>query len=102
MLNGAGVPAGYREPTDYAIVVGINDYNTGIPALQGAINDARLFRHWLVDENGGGLDPSNVTFICSVNPSNGRPLREEIEDAILRYYTYQNETGRPRGRRLYM
>jgi hypothetical protein len=102
MLNGTRMPAVYREPTDYAIVVGINHYKAGIPTLQGAVNDAGLFRRWLIDPHGGGLDPNHVTFICSANPPNGRPLREEIEDAILGYYAWQNETGRARGRRLYL
>ena len=50
MTNETGRQAGHREPTDYAIVVGINDYNSGIPVLRGAVNDARLFREWLLGQ----------------------------------------------------
>jgi hypothetical protein len=102
MTNETGRLAAHRRPTDYAIVVGINDYNSGIPVLQGAVNDARLFREWLLDPNGGGLDPNNITFICSTSPPNGKPLREEIEDVILSYFTHRHQTSEPRGRRLYL
>ena len=53
----------FAHPTDHAIVVGINGYQSGIPSLQGCINDAELFHEWLVDPAGGGLDPVNVHLI---------------------------------------
>jgi hypothetical protein len=102
MPNGTTHPPGYRAPTDYAIVVGIDDYNAGIPALQGCVNDALLFQEWLLDPDGGGLDPANIHFIQSSKPPNGRPPRDEIENLILTYYDHQNTTGRSRGRRLYL
>lgn len=92
----------HAHPTDHAIVVGIDGYQPGIPALQGCINDARLFRDWLIDPGGGGLDPDNVHLITGPIPATGRPDRAQIEDIVLGYYTHLTTTGERRGRRLYL
>lgn len=103
MSNGTTDPGAYSAPTDYAIVVGINGYNGEIPKLQGCVNDAQLFRSWLIKPDGGGLDPNNVTSIYAPEPSpDGKPRRDEIEDLILAFYAHQNQTGQARGRRLYL
>jgi hypothetical protein len=94
--------AAFVAPDDYAVVVGIDHYPADIPMLRGCVNDATLFESWLLDPGGGGLDPTHITRICSVNPPNGKPPREDVEDVILHYFRHRMETGRPRGRRLYL
>jgi|EndMetStandDraft_5_1072996.scaffolds.fasta_scaffold65051_2 Caspase domain len=93
----------YLAPNDHAIIVGINRYRTGVAApLNGAVNDAKLFREWAIRPDGGGLNPDNVTLILS--PDNGPfvPSRDEIETEIRQFYERGFETGQPVGRRLYL
>lgn len=45
--------------SDHAIVVGIKTY-PGLQNLDGPCNDALAFRDWLLDPDGGNLDPGNV------------------------------------------
>lgn len=98
-IQGAQPP--YAHPDDHAIVVGIDHYSSGIPQLQGSINDCHLFCRWLLDTDGGGLDPSNVRLFIS-DPADAEPIRDQIEDLILQYYEHRIETGRMVGRRLYL
>lgn len=98
----------YRAPNDHAIVVGIDSYQPGIPALKGCVNDANLFYDWLVDPNGGGLNPANVELVTARVPGDGapptgRPDRGEIEDLIIQgYYRHKFDTGDRKGRRVYL
>jgi len=92
----------FVAPDDYAVVVGIDHYAAELPMLQGCVNDAKLFESWLLDPGGGGLDRDHIARICSVNPPNGKPLRDDVEDEILQYFRHRMQTGRPRGRRLYL
>lgn len=102
MPDDVAVAAPHRAPNDHAIVVGINGYQAGIPVLKGCVNDADLFHRWLVDGDGGGLDPANVSLIRAPAPPSGKPERAQIEDIILGYYAHLTSTGRRKGRRLYL
>lgn len=54
---------------DYAILVGISQYpNPGFPPLQGPPRDVERFRRWLIDPQGGDVDPQNITVIVSPDP----------------------------------
>jgi hypothetical protein len=66
----------------YGIVVGINDY-TGFSPLRHAIKDAEDFYEWLVDPNGGNVDPKNTELITSTAAGGaGKPEREQIITAL--------------------
>ncbi|WP_305043117.1 caspase family protein [Geoalkalibacter sp.] len=54
---------------DFAILVGISHYpNPGFPPLQGPPRDVERFRQWLVDPEGGDVDPANISVIVSPEP----------------------------------
>ena len=92
----------HKAPRDHAIVVGIKRYRDVFPRLNGSVNDALLFREWLVDEARGGLDPAHVTLICSTDEGDLKPIRDQIEDEIGRFFTMRLNTTGPVGRRLYL
>lgn len=95
-------PPPHPQPTDHAILVGIQHYALGIPQLQGSINDCDLFSRWLADRDGGGLDPANIKCLTSTDPTDDQPFRDQVEDLILEYYDGRAQTGLPVGRRLYL
>lgn len=98
---------------DWAIIVGIQSYpafDTADERLRGPDNDARAFRDWLVDKNGGSVPESQVILIATSNfnppfssPEVAKPTEEFIRKAIedLQKIADQNPTGRI-GRRLYI
>ncbi|HMS53847.1 MAG TPA: caspase family protein [Fimbriimonadaceae bacterium] len=49
----------YKHPTDLAILVGINTY-PAMGSLEGAENDVAEFEKWLIDADGGGMDPARI------------------------------------------
>lgn len=69
---------------DQALVIGIETY-PGLNDLQGPCNDADAFVAWLIDPNGGGLEPANVAIQLSRNfppPNNvtdAHPVLSELE-----------------------
>lgn len=66
---------------DYALVVGINDYPNFRP-LQGAIEDAERFAHWLVDKtHGGGLPDTHCKLVRST-PDPIRPIQDDIDEKL--------------------
>lgn len=88
-----------KQPNDYAVVIGIDDY-PGYRPLAGAISDAKDFAAWLGDEvEGGGVPSSNCKTIYSTsNPL--IPLQEQIDEAFDQIFA-----SIPRGvlaRRLYV
>ena len=73
------------EPADrshtFAVVVGIDRY-PGYGDLEGACNDARSFRDWLVDPDGGDVPEGNVRLHLSGNARSlrgARPLKHQID-----------------------
>lgn len=90
-----------KHPTDHAILVGIQHYRPGIRSLRGSINDCRLFSEWLIDPDGGGLDPANIRFYGSVDPTDGCPFGNQIADLIFELQNRRLD-GLPPGRRLYL
>jgi hypothetical protein len=98
----------FAAPNDHAIVVGINHYRPLFPPLQGCINDAELFRDWLVSPTGGGLNPCNVQLLVSRAPPNPnddaawQPVRDTICTRLIRFRNRFSETGQRVGRRLYL
>jgi hypothetical protein len=53
----------------YALLVGIGQYpHAGYNDLQGPANDVALIREWLVDPDGGDVDPANIIAMVSPDP----------------------------------
>ena len=97
------------NPTDRAIVVGIDDYDQTyddpIDSLNGCVNDAELFAEWLRRADGGGLKPEHVRMVVSARPRPAQittPLKSNIEDEIVRLIKVHQNTGQRVGRRLYL
>src|SRR5260370_10135729 len=59
--------------TNYAIVVGINDYQPPQGNLKGAVNDAVRMWHWLTDPKGGNVPRGRVLLFLSSAPLNPPP-----------------------------
>lgn len=91
-----------KHPRDHAIVVGIQHYLPGIPSLRGSINDCQLFCQWLADPAGGGLDPRNITFYASQDPTDECPFGNQVANLILALQQRAWRDGTPVGRRLYL
>lgn len=50
------------QDRDYAIIIAFDGYNNDLEPLQGAINDAKNFYNWVIDDvNGGSVPEENVT-----------------------------------------
>jgi hypothetical protein len=91
-----------EQPTDYAVVIGLNDYplfgSQGRP-LEGAIGDAERFAKWLKDtDTGGGLSDDHCKVILST-PDPLAPDRYPIDLALGSVIERARAAGG--GRRLY-
>jgi len=54
---------------DYAILMGISHYaDPGFPPLEGPPRDVARFHQWLLDPQGGDVDPTHITSIVSPTP----------------------------------
>ena len=70
--------------SDYALIIGINDYPRYKFPLKGAHRDAQAFADWVKDANaGGGVPEENMVLLLS--KSEGRltlPVHEEIDSEL--------------------
>ena len=80
---------------DYAIVVGIDDYEDDIGRLHAAKNDAQAFKNWLIDEKGGKLPEENCKIVLSTNDPRV-PNQDLIDTEIKAIYNIakDNKGGR--------
>ena len=95
--------------TDFAVVVGVARYPElsaqGVAVdLDGPNNDALAVRDWLVDPDGGRLEPANVRMVRSadfepLDPLDPQPARARIERE-LKWIEQQTEAAA--GNRLYL
>ncbi len=92
------------EPEDYAIVVGIDTYPKLPRPLAGARNDVDAFRDWLIDPEGGGLDPNNVYRLVSPAPQAipPQPGNDAIDVEFEKLIDLAAQRGGRVGRRLYI
>lgn len=111
------------DPEYYALVVGIRDYPAFPDAkLEGPVDDAKAFRKWVIDPNGGKVPARNVKCITSQQPrpttgqqvagascfaTDARPSEYEIECEFRRFHeavhqSKQRGLGPRLGRRLYI
>lgn len=87
----------------HAIVIGINDYPlSGLPPLEGPVNDAEDFYVWLRDPTGGNLPESNIRRILSTDfqPDEIKPIPNQVE-ALFEPFIVSGVQGR-QGERLYI
>jgi hypothetical protein len=94
---------------DYAVVVGVARYPElsaeGVVAdLDGPNNDAQAVHDWLVDPEGGGLDPDNAKLIRSadfdwLDPLDAQPAAARIERELK---WLERQTRDTAGGRLYL
>ena len=98
---------------DHAIVVGISRYGSLRPELEGPERDAKAFKEWLLDPEGGDVPPANIRVVLSSDydfktgedPSAFEPSLSRVtrEFGRLMGVTKQNAEKGPRvGRRLYI
>ena len=67
-----------RAPMKWAVIVGINDYkDEGISDLQGAVNDAWSFYHYLSSPHGGAVSPQRMRLLL-----NQEATREAVVGAL--------------------
>jgi Caspase domain len=66
--------------TDFAIIVGINDYQE-LKNLNGPVDDAIAFRDWLLSPMGGDMPPDNCKFI-SAGRNPYIPTQDLIDNAL--------------------
>ncbi|MCA3080336.1 MAG: caspase family protein [Rhodocyclaceae bacterium] len=64
----------------FAIVVGINTYDRGLPLLAGAVADAYSFAEWLLDPTKGGVTPEDLLLWVE-----GATGEEEIGPNLLNF-----------------
>lgn len=70
-----------QQPTDYALIVGIDDY-PNFRSLEGAKNDALAFEEWVLDcDQGGGVPPENCHTVLS-QPDPLRPIQDDIDEEL--------------------
>lgn len=96
---------------DHAVVVGITNYPS-LSQLKGPENDAKAFRDWLVDKDGGAIPKGNVSCILSSqfaktnDPMDRNGTQPTVDSVIaafakLRSKAEADPKGRV-GRRLYI
>lgn len=90
---------------DYALLVGINHY-PDIRDLEGPENDIQAFYDWLIDPNGGGIDPAEARQRIKVVRSSdfsdpSHPTENEIDD-LLKDWVKKAANEERVGRRLYL
>lgn len=67
----------------WAVVIGINDYqDEGIPDLDGAVNDAWAFYHYLASPAGGAIPALRMKMLL-----NQEATREAVEGALGKFLT---------------
>ena len=66
---------------NWAIVVGIDKYWVPSACLSGAVRDALKMREWLLDEKGGGIDPSSLFLLLSPNEPKDVPASIRYDPA---------------------
>ena len=89
-----------REPNDYALLVGVQDYPNYPPfdTLTGPHRDVIAIRDWLLNnQTGGGLNPLHCKELLSTNST---PLHEEVDAKLDEIFKSVNKSGG--GRRLYV
>ena len=77
-----------KNPTHYAIVIGIDKYSQ-LRVLSGSTGDAALFAIWLKADDGGGVPEENIEMVVSggsfpQNPIDARPAVFQIDDALTK------------------
>lgn len=112
-----------RNSDHYALIFGIRDYPAfRASKLEGPVDDAKDFRNWLVDPNGGNVPVKNVKCITSrqtirnkgpntpsapTSATDARPAEYDIEREFRRFHdavyrSKEKRLGSRIGKRLYI
>lgn len=86
------------HPDDWAVVIGIDDYEVPSIYFHQAGRDAHDFSEWLLSPKGGGLPESQVSQLSS-------PTSEELEEHFHQWFrelSRRRKANQPVGRRLYL
>lgn len=67
---------------NWGVLIGVTEHRS-VEALAGADRDAALFRAWLTDVKGGGLQPSNVVVLQN-NAASTAAIRNGLEEVLMR------------------
>lgn len=90
-----------KNLNDFAIVIGINDYESPEHVLTSPEQDAKRVTNWLIDKEGGGLEPAH----CLTLPGEdcGPITRQLIEDQLIkaRQFSKRQKHEGKAARRLY-
>ncbi len=92
-----------KQAKHYAVVIGLDDYPvSGLPPLEGPVNDAEDFYAWLCDPQGGSLKRENIHRILSTDfgAETARPSPNQIE-VLFESFITRGMQG-PCGERLYV
>lgn len=84
---------------DHALIFGVSKYPR-LRDLQGPINDADDFEDWLLDPQGGALDPGNILRVSTDQPRfSGDPSRPHYVDFVgaLQELVDRADANRDRG-----
>ena len=72
--------------SNWAVVIGVDEYGDDALELSGAVRDAELFRAWVREENGGPVPEENLRFLPARtdggDPGDGVPTKDNIVAAI--------------------
>lgn len=98
------------RPHDYAILVGIEDYpNIAVSPLSGPVRDVEYFEQWLLDPNGGDVDPAHIFKLTSMKPppqdvdaEEFPPTEEQFKRTLRRIVMPDGELQRRLEGRLYL
>lgn len=67
----------------WAIVVGIDEYGDPGMRLSASVSDARRFRDWVIDPDGGGVPESNLRLLLSPPGDSSSGVRSATKDNIV-------------------
>jgi uncharacterized caspase-like protein len=90
--------------TDWALVVGINSYPwVGVDPLEGAVHDAERFHQWVINEQGGAVDPNQTLLLTSPAGAAAGALPRPVFSEIYQFFeNLLAVLGNGSGRRLYV
>jgi hypothetical protein len=90
--------------TDWALVVGINSYPwVGVDPLEGAVHDAERFHQWVIQEQGGDVNPNQTLLLTSPAGAAAGALPRPVFSEIYQFFeNLLAMLGNGSGRRLYV
>lgn len=69
--------------SNWAVVIGVDDYGKDELKLSGAVQDAELFRDWVLEKNGGAVPEDNLRFLTARTDGGDAGYGVPTKDAIV-------------------